>query len=54
MVDGMMPIPDELRGAGGTAHRPTKDIPGGRRFAVVANPRGATFILFKPNSTKIR
>jgi uncharacterized protein len=32
---------------GGTVHRPATDIPGVGRFAVVADPQGAVFILFK-------
>jgi predicted enzyme related to lactoylglutathione lyase len=33
--------------AGGVIHRPPTDIPGVGRFAVVADPQGATIILFK-------
>jgi predicted enzyme related to lactoylglutathione lyase len=36
--------------AGGEVHRPPTDIPGIGRFAVVGDPGGAVFILFKPNS----
>lgn len=36
--------------AGGRVHRPPADIPGIGRFAVVADPGGAAFILFKPNT----
>ncbi len=35
--------------AGGAIHRPPTDIPGIGRFAVVADPHGAVFILFQPN-----
>jgi uncharacterized protein len=35
--------------AGGTIHRPPTDIPGVGRFAVVADPQGAVFLLFKGN-----
>jgi uncharacterized protein len=33
--------------AGGAVHRPAEDIPGVGRFAVVADPHGAVFCLFK-------
>jgi len=33
--------------AGGALHRPAEDIPGVGRFAVVADPQGAVFNLFK-------
>jgi predicted enzyme related to lactoylglutathione lyase len=33
--------------AGGSVHRAPADIPGIGRFAVVADPQGATFVLFK-------
>ena len=36
---------------GGALHRPAADIPGVGRFAVVADPFGAAFCLFKGNST---
>jgi uncharacterized protein len=35
--------------AGGKVHRGPHDIPGVGRFAVAADPHGATFILFTPN-----
>ncbi len=35
--------------AGGSIHREPSDIPGVGRFAVVADPQGASFILFKPS-----
>jgi uncharacterized protein len=34
--------------AGGKLHRPAEDIPNVGRFAVVADPHGAIFILFTP------
>jgi hypothetical protein len=34
--------------AGGSIHRPPADIPNVGRFAVVADPQGATFMLFQP------
>jgi predicted enzyme related to lactoylglutathione lyase len=37
---------------GGSIHRSPEDIPGIGRFAVVADPHGASFILFKPNSSE--
>jgi uncharacterized protein len=37
---------------GGTVHKPPQDIPGIGRFAVVADPHGAGFIIFQPNSTE--
>ena len=37
-----------LTDAGGSVHRPAEDIPGVGRFAVVADPQGAVFILFAP------
>jgi len=36
--------------AGGAVHRAPEDIPGIGRFAVVADPHGATFILFRGSS----
>jgi predicted enzyme related to lactoylglutathione lyase len=36
-----------VKAAGGAVHRPPGDIPGVGRFAVVADPHGAVFILFK-------
>jgi uncharacterized protein len=38
--------------AGGKVCREPSDIPGIGRFAVVADPQEATFIIFKPNSTE--
>jgi uncharacterized protein len=37
----------QLQAHGGALHRPAADIPGVGRFAVVADPQGAVFILFK-------
>jgi predicted enzyme related to lactoylglutathione lyase len=34
--------------AGGMVHRAVEDIPGVGRFAVVADPQGAIFVLFQP------
>jgi uncharacterized protein len=38
-----------VQAEGGAVHRPPEDIPGVGRFAVVADPQGAVFILFKGN-----
>ena len=38
--------------AGGSIKRPPTDIPNVGRFAVVADPGGAVFLLFKPNTTE--
>jgi predicted enzyme related to lactoylglutathione lyase len=40
---------EKLTQAGGKVHRPPADIPGIGRFAVVADPQGATFALFQPH-----
>jgi predicted enzyme related to lactoylglutathione lyase len=36
-----------VEAAGGTIHKPPADIPGVGRFAVVADPQGTSFVLFK-------
>jgi uncharacterized protein len=41
-----------VQAAGGLLHRPPADIPGIGRFAVVADPHGAAFILFKGSSAE--
>jgi uncharacterized protein len=52
---GYVGVPDvdafaqRVKAEGGAVHRPPKDIPGVGRFAVVADPQGAVFILFKGN-----
>jgi predicted enzyme related to lactoylglutathione lyase len=38
---------DSLKAAGGTVHRPIDTIPHIGRFAVVSDPQGAAFILFR-------
>ncbi len=43
-VDAMV---ERVRAAGGLVHREPADIPGVGRFAVLADPYGATFCLFK-------
>ena len=35
---------------GGTVYRPPQDIPGVGRFAVVADPQGAEYLLFQPST----
>jgi hypothetical protein len=41
-----------VEAAGGSIKRPPTDIPNVGRFAVVADPGGAVFLLFKPNTTE--
>ena len=41
-----------LQQAGGQVHRPPEDIPGVGRFAVVADPHGASFDLFRGNEAE--
>ena len=45
-VDAMA---ERVRQAGGTIYRPATDIPGVGRFAAVADPQGAMFMLFRGN-----
>lgn len=40
--------------AGGAVHRPPSDIPGVGRFAVVADPQGAMFMLFRGSGDPAR
>src|SRR4051794_23280784 len=47
-VDDVDAAADGIHQAGGAAGREPADIPGVGRFAVVADPQGATFMLFKP------
>jgi len=46
-VDDVDARADQVARAGGSVHRPPDDIPGIGRFAVVADPQGATLALFK-------
>ena len=46
-VDDVDDYAKRVAAAGGTVHKPPQDIPGVGRFAVVADPDGAGFILFK-------
>ena len=48
-VDDVDGAAARLLQAGGTVYRPADDIPGVGRFAVVADPHGASFCLFKGN-----
>jgi len=40
---------EAVKKAGGAVHRAPDDIPGVGRFAVVADPQGASFMFLKPN-----
>jgi uncharacterized protein len=46
-VDDVDAYATRVQAAGGKLHRPAEDIPGVGRFAVVADPTGAGFILFR-------
>lgn len=46
-VDDVDGYAQRVRDAGGAVYRPAEDIPGVGRFAVVADPQGAAFMLFK-------
>jgi predicted enzyme related to lactoylglutathione lyase len=46
-VDDVDAYADKAVQAGGKLHRPGADIPGVGRFAMVADPQGAAFVLFK-------
>jgi uncharacterized protein len=48
-VDDVDTETEAVSQAGGTVHRAPADIPEVGRFAVVADPQGAVFILFKPS-----
>jgi predicted enzyme related to lactoylglutathione lyase len=49
-VDNVDDAAAQLAQAGGTLHRGPEDIPGVGRFAAVADPQGAVFLLFRGNS----
>ena len=51
-VDDVDACAGRVKEAGGVVHRPPEDIPGIGRFAVVADPHGAGFILFKGTSAE--
>jgi predicted enzyme related to lactoylglutathione lyase len=46
-VDDVDAFAKRISQAGGTVHRGPEDIPGVGRFAAVADPHGASFLLFK-------
>ena len=46
-VDDVDAMAERVHGAGGKVLRPGEDIPGIGRFAVVADPQGASFLLFR-------
>jgi predicted enzyme related to lactoylglutathione lyase len=48
-VDDVDRAAEEITQKGGAVHKPATDIPGVGRFAVVADPQGAFFYLFKPS-----
>jgi uncharacterized protein len=43
---------NRVQQAGGSVHRTAEDIPGIGRFAVVADPQGAIFVLFQPHDVR--
>lgn len=47
-VDDVDAMTARVAAAGGTVHRDPADIPNVGRFAVVADPQGAAFILYRP------
>ncbi|MDB5455651.1 MAG: Glyoxalase/bleomycin resistance protein/dioxygenase, partial [Caulobacter sp.] len=47
LVDDVDAYAQRLTEAGGVVHHPPDDIPGVGRFAMVADPQGAVFVLFK-------
>ena len=49
-VDDVDAYAARVKAAGGSVHRAPDDIPGVGRFAVVADPHGAGFILFRGSS----
>jgi predicted enzyme related to lactoylglutathione lyase len=49
-VDDVDDGAERVKGAGGAIKRPPTDIPNIGRFAVVSDPGGAVFLLFKPNT----
>ncbi len=50
-VDDVDPFAARVAASGGKVHRPPTDIPQIGRFAVVADPQGAVFVLFHPLPT---
>ncbi len=49
-VDDVDAYAERVKVAGGAVHHPPEDIPGVGRFAVVADPGGAVFMLFRGSS----
>ena len=49
-VDDVDATAGRVKQAGGTIHKLPEDIPGIGRFAVVADPQGASFVLFRGSS----
>ena len=49
-VDNVDAYVGRVGAGGGRLQRPPEDIPGVGRFAVVADPQGAVFVLFQPSS----
>ncbi|MBI1208091.1 MAG: VOC family protein [Azospirillum sp.] len=47
-VDDVDAVAARIAAAGGAIHRPGTEIPGIGRFAIVGEPQGAVFALFKP------
>ena len=52
VVDDVDAMEARVLQGGGKVLRPAEDIPGVVRFAVVADPQGASFMLFKPLTTE--
>jgi uncharacterized protein len=50
-VDDVDACAQRIKAAGGAVHQAPQDIPNVGRFAVVADPHGAMFIIFKPGSS---
>jgi len=51
-ADDVDAMAERVKAAGGAIHRPPEDIPGVGRFAVVADPHGAVFCLFRAASSE--
>jgi len=51
-VESVDAATEDVRAAGGTVHRAPADIPGVGRFSVVADPQGASFMLFTPSGAE--
>lgn len=47
-VDDVLSAAKSVEQGGGVIHRAAEDMPGVGRFAVVADPQGAVFVLFEP------